>query len=191
MRKLAVVSVMLFALTAVGLAQDTVPAFDVFGGYSYLNTEDVVPAPFSIDLSGSGWEVSGTAHVNNWFGVTADLSGYYTDVTVAPGVNVGVNNYNFLFGPTVSYRTPKFTPFAHSLFGASRASIDLGVLSPLGFSATDTAFGMALGGGADWHLNDRWSIRPVQLDYLMTRFASDTQNNLRYSVGVVVRFGSK
>ncbi|MCI0349811.1 MAG: porin family protein [Acidobacteriales bacterium] len=190
MRKLVMISVVLFGFTAVGVAQDTVPAFDIFGGYSYLNTEDVVPAPFSVDLSGHGWDLAGTAHLNNWFGVTADLSGYYTDVFVG-GANVDVSAHNFLFGPTVSYRTSKYTPFAHSLFGASRASVDLGFLAPFGFSATDTAFAMALGGGVDWHLNERWSVRPVQLDYLMTRFASDTQNNLRFSIGVVVRFGSR
>lgn len=186
MRKLVVICVVLLGLSGLAAAQDTVPAFDVFGGYSYLNTEDIVPAPFSFDLSGHGWEAAGTANLNNWFGVTGDLSGYYSDF-----LGVGVNAYNFLFGPTVSYRKPKLTPYAHALFGASRVSVDLGLLGPLGASATDSAFAMALGGGADWHVGERWSVRVAQVDYLVTRFASDSQNNVRFSTGLVFRFGSR
>jgi opacity protein-like surface antigen len=183
MRKLLLLSVVLLGLPVVSVAQDTAPAFDIFGGYSYLNTEDLAPG---LDLSGHGWEGAATYYTNNWFGLTADLSGHYTDA-----FGVGVSDYNYLFGPTVAYRQPRFTPFAHALLGGSRVSVDLGLLGPLGASATDNAFALALGGGADWHLNERFSVRPVQLDYLMTRFGSDTQNNLRYSVGVVVRFGSR
>ena len=183
MRKLAAVSVILFGLTAVGLAQDTAPAFDLFGGYSYLNTGDVAPG---LDLSGHGWEAAGTYYTNNWFGLTADIGGHYTNA-----FGVDVSNYTYLFGPTVAYRRPKITPFGHLLLGGSRVSVDLGLLGPLGASATDNTFAMALGGGADWHLNERFSVRPVQLDYLLTRFGGNTQNNLRYSVGLVLRFGSR
>jgi len=50
---------------------------------------------------------------------------------------------------------------------------------------------MALGGGADWHVGEKWSVRVAQLDYLLTRFASDTQNNFRFSTGLMYRFGSR
>jgi opacity protein-like surface antigen len=183
MRKLVLLSVVLLGLTAVSVAQETAPEFDIFGGYSYLNTEDLAPG---FDVSGHGWEAAGTYYTNNWFGLTADLSGHYTTA-----FGVDVSDYNYLFGPTVAYRQPKFTPFGHLLLGGSRVSVDLGLLGPLGASATDNAFALALGGGADWHLNDRWSVRPVQLDYLMTHFGGNTQNNLRYSAGLVIRFGSR
>jgi hypothetical protein len=183
MRKLVVIFVFWFGLTAMSWAQDTAPAFDLFGGYSYFNTEDLAPG---LDLSGHGWEAAGTYYTNNWFGLTADFDGHYTNA-----FGVDVSDYNYLFGPTVAYRQSKFTPFGHLLLGGSRVSVDLGLLGPLGASATDNTFAMALGGGADWHLNERFSVRPVQLDYLMTRFGGNTQNNLRYSVGVVLRFGSR
>ena len=185
MRKLVLVFMVLAFCAGVSGAQETVPSFDVFGGYSYLNTQDIVPV-LGIDASGHGWEAAATGNVNNWFGLTGDISGHYSDF-----LGVNVRDYNFLFGPTVSYRMPKLTPFGHTLFGFSRASVDLGVLAPLGFSATDTAFAMALGGGADWHFAEKWSVRVAQLDYLLTRFSGNTQNNLRFSTGLVFRFGSK
>ena len=111
MRKLVLVFVMFAVFASLSGAQETVPSFEIFGGYSYLNTQDIVPV-LGIDASGHGWEAAATGNVNNWFGLTGDISGHYSDF-----LGVNVRDYNFLFGPTVSYRTPKLTPFGHTLFG--------------------------------------------------------------------------
>jgi len=58
---------------------------------------------------------------------------------------------------------------------------------PRGFS--ETAFAWAIGGGVDWNLKERLAIRLGQFDYLPTYFGSTTQNNIRYSAGVVFRPG--
>jgi hypothetical protein len=55
---------------------------------------------------------------------------------------------------------------------------------------------MAIGGGLDWPLRHRFSIRLIEADYLLTRFdrvtgTSATQNDVRISAGLVFRFGSK
>jgi hypothetical protein len=52
---------------------------------------------------------------------------------------------------------------------------------------------MSLGGGVDYRLTNRFAIRPVKVDYLMSRFSEtesggNTQNNLRVSTGIVFRF---
>jgi hypothetical protein len=53
---------------------------------------------------------------------------------------------------------------------------------------------MAIGGGVDYRLTNRFSLRPLQVDYLLTRFPegtpnnSQTQNNLRASTGIVIHF---
>jgi len=107
--------------------------------------------------------------------VTADFDGHYGSV-----FGVGGHDYNFLFGPTLSYRTDKITAFAHVLFGGSHAGA-------AGFS--NTAFAWAIGGGVDWNLKERLAIRLGQFDYLPTYFGSTTQNNIRYSAGVVFRPG--
>jgi hypothetical protein len=51
----------------------------------------------------------------------------------------------------------------------------------------DTEFATAVGGGLDYRI-----IRPIawrfQGDYVQTRFSGSTQNNIRLSTGIVVRF---
>jgi hypothetical protein len=46
-------------------------------------------------------------------------------------------------------------------------------------------------------VSSRFAVKPIQLEYLMTQASTGTgnlnfvQNNLRYSAGVVFRFGAK
>jgi hypothetical protein len=52
---------------------------------------------------------------------------------------------------------------------------------------------MAIGAGVDFKVSRRFSIRLLQVNYLMTRFnelglGAQSQNNLRVSSGVVFRF---
>jgi len=64
------------------------------------------------------------------------------------------------------------------------------------FQTTNThnAFSTALGGGFDFRINHHFSLRPLELDYLLSRFPEtatggrDTQNNLRVSTGIVFHF---
>jgi opacity protein-like surface antigen len=175
MRNIFAALVLVGLLSLPVLAQDNYKA-EVFGGYQLTR---INPGNGVDGQNYNGWNASVTANVNSWLGVTGDLSGGYKGIA-----GVDTNVYNFLFGPTVSYRhSDKLKPFAHVLFGVSRASAGFG-----GVSASDNAFAMAFGGGADVRLNKNFAIRVGQFDYLMTRFGSDTQNNIRLSTGVVVRF---
>ena len=75
------------------------------------------------------------------------------------------------------------------LFGVAHIAGDNG----LAFSTSNNSFAMAIGGGVDVKVAHRFSIRPVQVDYLMTHFnelgtGAQNQNNLRVSTGVVFHF---
>ena len=75
------------------------------------------------------------------------------------------------------------------LFGVAHVGGDNG----LAFSDSNNTFAMAIGGGVDFKVSHRFSIRPLQVDYLMTRFTelglgAQNQYNLRVSSGVVFRF---
>jgi hypothetical protein len=93
-----------------------------------------------------------------------------------------VSEYNFLFGPELSFKIHKFRPFAHALIGAGYISASF-----TGVSTSSSGFSDALGGGIDYHLIPLISWR-FQLEALQTRFFSTSQNNVRFSTGVVVHF---
>ena len=57
------------------------------------------------------------------------------------------------------------------------------------FAAKDDGFAMALGGGVDVKLNDRFAIRAIQADYLRSDVFGGTTNGMRLSFGLVFRFG--
>jgi hypothetical protein len=157
-------------------AQQT-PKVEVFGGYS--NLEANLSAP-SFNLNGVNFSV--TENVNQWFGGTLDFASHF-------GTEAGnnVNTETLTYGPVFSYRKhPSIVPFGHILLGAVRGSADY-----LDISKPVVHFALAAGGGIDVKLTDTVALRLIQADYLMTRFSSARQDNVRLSAGIVLRFGRK
>jgi opacity protein-like surface antigen len=185
------------AMTLAASAQDY-PKAEIFGGYNYASSD--VTSPGRTHLN--GWNGAATANINRWFGVKADFSGLYGSKSVgnilgAPcppfcnAVNVRTHIHTFLFGPQLSYRTDKFTPFAHALFGVGHTSVSIAVpvtsLPGLNFGLSDTNFAMALGGGVDFNFRRRLAWR-VGADYLQTRSFGSTPSNFRVATGIVYHF---
>jgi opacity protein-like surface antigen len=167
------------ALSSVATAQ--VPKGNIFVGYSYG----------SADLNSNnrsnlnGWEGSLEGKVLPWVGIVADFNGLYGTNNFPSSsqiFHVDAREHDFLFGPRVSVSVGKLRPFAHALFGAGHVSV-----STQGYSASDTAFATALGGGLDYRLIHGLAWR-LQGDYLQTRFFGNTQNNGRFSTGIVLNF---
>jgi hypothetical protein len=174
-------------------AQDTIEAF---GGYSYVRpsltvTETVlcpgVGCPIVQTITAhpntNGWEVSGVYNAYHWLGVAADFGGYYGSVN---GASTHVNSY--LFGPQIQLHE-RVAPFAHALIGVAHETVGSGssgafVVSP----GSSNAFAAAFGAGIDLQAAPFLSVRAIQLDYLVTRFGSSTQNQPRVSAGLVLHF---
>jgi hypothetical protein len=140
----------------------------LFGGYSYLRLDT---GAGKVNLN--GWEASGTVK-NTWLGFTADFSGHYGS---PQGASASVET--FLFGPQLSLPVPLVSPYVHALVGAARETTG---------NFSDTAFAAAFGGGVDTRIAPLLSYRLFQVDYLATRFGSNTQNHLRVSTGLVIHF---
>lgn len=175
-RKVTLLLALLMLGGLLASAQQSASKFDLFGGYSYFNgSTSGVTDRYSLN----GWNAQGTYNVNHWLGATADFGGYY-----GSPFNVSAHDYSFLFGPTISLRTPHFTPYVHTLFG-----VDNFHAAALGSSMSDTGFAMAVGGGVDIPVKGRLSIRAGQLDWLRSDHYSTSQNNLRVSTGLVFRLG--
>jgi hypothetical protein len=151
---------------------------NVFFGYSY-NRADFNAAG---NTNLNGWEGSLEGKFLPWVGIVADLSGHYGSRDFA-GVSASVSLHNFLFGPQVSVSVRNFTPFAHALVGASHISENAHAAG----SASDTSLSTAIGGGLDYRLIHGLAWR-FQGDLLHTRFFSNTQNDFRFSTGLVLRF---
>jgi opacity protein-like surface antigen len=187
MKMRIVVSLLGFLALGAGsvYAQET-PKVDVFAGYSYVRENPSTSGVDSFSLNGGS--ASLTYHVKDWVSAVADFGGYHNGNILGTGLDGTLSTY--LFGPRISYRSyRRVTPFGEALFGVAHAGASIAG----GSIGSQNAFSMALGGGLDYRLNNRLSLRAVQVDYLLTRFPEGTtsnqsQNNLRASTGIVFHF---
>jgi peptidoglycan-associated lipoprotein len=82
----------------------------------------------------------------------------------------------------------RLAPFAQLLLGGSHAS---GALAGTAGHSSN-AFALRAGGGLDVPLNGALTLRPIEADYLFTRFpnqVNDRQNIVQLDAGLVIRFG--
>jgi opacity protein-like surface antigen len=149
-------------------AQQEENTAEVFGGYSYLRFNTNPAANLN------GWEASVQYRFRDWIGGVADFDGHYGSYTHGPSAST----YTYLFGPQIC-RPGKFSHFGHLLLGGGHASVG-GIGS--------SSFSLALGGGFDYSVKDKISWRVGQVDYLLTQFGGGSQNNFRFSTGIIYRF---
>lgn len=155
-------------------AAQEMPRVQVFGGYSYTRYD--TPSFGFANTSGlNGYTLSPAVNIVRGFGVVAELSGQY-------GTNLNLRD--IAVGPQFLYPRGKMMFFGHLLVGDARSLVQAG--GP----QEDTARAIILGGGMDYDLSTRFALRAFQVDYLHTTLFSTTQKNLRFSTGLVYRWGS-
>jgi Outer membrane protein beta-barrel domain len=197
-------------------AQEEVQRIELFGEYSYFRFNPTIPQFRNRSFNGGGG--GATFNINHYFGIKAEFMGYgsttwggtFSAPVVTPRGTVPAGTYNtqgnmftYLFGPVVKIPvSARVTPFGEILFGGSNSNgyanltkaIDAagGTLTASN-SGTQHPFTMGVGGGLDVHINHNFSIRPVELDYVLTRYTNpftntNNQNHFRYTAGAVFRF---
>jgi len=180
----SLLAVLTFAALSVS-AQESAPKVDIFAGYSYLQANPGVTGVDAFHLHGGSASFAYN-FTTSWSGA-ADFGGYNNGNILGGHASGTVASY--LFGPRYSFRHfRKITPFGQVLFGDAHANTHV-----FNTSASQNAFGMAVGGGVDYKLFSHLALRPVQADYFLTRFGvgttgTQTQNNVRLSTGFVIRF---
>ena len=205
MRKFILLCVLVLVSALSAAAQDYSKA-EAFVGYSYVRfraTDSGIT--LTSNLNGAVGQV--TFNATRMFGIVADFGGYRmskisgsgtsggTTVTVSGDVSGSVLSY--LFGPRVSFRSGPVTPFAQVLFGGvhlgdltSTAAAFCSPAASCTVANSDSAFATTIGGGVDVRVANHISIRLGQAEYLLTRFdvgsGTATQNNFRYSAGIVL-----
>ena len=175
MRKLFILFGFLLFVAGSAKAQ----GFEVSGNYQFVR---INPGG---GVSGSNCQgAAGTAayNLNNWLGVVGDFGG--CKVTGLPS-GASFHQLNYLFGPRLTYRSyGRFTPYVQSLLGGVHATAGVS-----GFgSASDSSFGLTIGGGADFAMTRHLAVRAIQVEYLYTRFGGATQYNVRIQSAIVYRW---
>jgi opacity protein-like surface antigen len=187
----------LFLLLASPSYAQTIPGWEVFGGYSfqrsnvrkYFKTTPIIYALRNEGANLNGFDLSVTENINQWFGGTLDISGHFAKPEIS-GIKTRERMYTIMYGPRFSFRSPSssMTPFAHILLGG--AHMDAKV-TPTGPHVSDKSFAIAAGGGLDMKLRNQMAIRIVQADYLHANSLGANQNSFRLSAGVILYLGSK
>jgi hypothetical protein len=205
-------SALLFAVAA---SAQEFPRVDVGIDYSYARYAPSAPYSRGHSLNGGGG--SATFNITHNFGIKMDLQGYgstETGFSIPPtpsfpnGLSGRVegNLFTYMFGPEYKVRAHMMHPFVHALFGGAHSNVYSNAyqnlcVNPLQAARcsvstrpSNDAFAMALGGGVDIPVGKHFSIRPAELDYLLTHFSNPftggkDQHNFRYSCGVVFSFG--
>jgi len=166
----------------------TPPAFELYGGYSYVfRTYDHTQLnPFTGGMN--GWDASLRVPVpifGSWLGIKGDVSGTYRN----DSPNFNPHAYFFLLGPQVSFHMGKSTLFVHGLVGS--AHLNQEAIPSL---KSDNTLAVAVGGGLDVGLTRHWAWR-VTGDFYNTNYQSTDTNvkeivnsNGRVSTGPVLRF---
>jgi hypothetical protein len=168
---------------------------ELYGGYSFthapvkfLQTAALCPFPGcptaanTQHLNLNGWEVSAALKVLGPLAFAAeysDTSGSYQ------GSNTHLKTY--LMGPQLRFPGP-ISPFAHFLVGGAHESVGSSSSPVFIAPTTQDGFAATLGAGLDLKVLPSISLRPIEIDYLFTHFNSQTQNQPRFSAGVVLRF---
>jgi len=159
---------------------------ELFLGYSLFRANPATSGFDSFTLNGAS--ASGAYHFNDTFSLVGDFGGYHNGNILNSGFEGTI--YTYMIGPRASYHGfERLTPFAQVLLGGAHATDNT-----FG-TGSEHAFAWSVGGGIDAKLNDKFSVRIAQVDYLMTRFGefpnpsqARTQNNFRFSAGVVFHF---
>lgn len=140
-----------------------------------------------------GFTASGVYNFSRFAGVKADFS-YHSNSRTG---KVGTRNFavkerltNYLIGVQVKDNAnsgTRFRPFAHGLIGFSQSRAKLqdcsGFGTPCPTSLNQTRYGLTYGGGAglDIKVNEKVTIRAIQVDYLRGKVA----DGFRISTGIV------
>ena len=211
-RNAIVLGIFLLSGTA-AFGQEGTERFEIAGEYSYLRFNPTIPHLNNRSFNGGGGAI--TFNITPYLGIKGEFMGYgsttwnlnITSPIVTPHGVIPVGNFNtqgnmftYLFGPVIKVPTSRVTPFAELLFGGSNSNgyanlsraVDAGG-GTITATGTQHPFTMAFGGGLDLHVNKNFSIRPIELDYVLTRYtnpftSTNNQNSFRYTAGAVFRF---
>jgi hypothetical protein len=151
------------------------------------------------------WNVGFTRYFNERFGATIDGRGYYGTPFIPPTVGdppagsvrldkPAISQYAALIGPTYRfYLQPKYSISGRVLAGYARGNFtgDTNGYGTLGVLYPDTStYAASASIFFEYNVAPNIGLR-VAPEYYLTGFGSTQQNNLGYTIGLVIRVGKQ
>jgi len=200
MKRRVILMAILFIGT-VAFAQDN-PKVEIDGYYSYFRFNPENSGTLSShSLNGGGGDVA--FYFNTMIGIKAEFAGYQSSTItysnpVAGSASASANLFTYNVGPIFKFRSEHFEPFGEVLFGGAHSSFYGNLCRRLTTcivtNPSNNAWDFVIGGGLDIPVSHHWAIRPVEADYVLTRFGNgftkgnQNQSNFRYQAGIQFRF---
>ena len=189
MQKFVVMTLLVLLCGTMAFAGDQ-PKVETFLGFTYMRANSATNVP-AFSTNGGGGQV--VVNVNKYLGFVMDMGAVHNGNI--SDVHLDSTFINYLWGPRISLRYSRVTPYFNVLFGGMHAGTSVALNAiPVPPSATQpiylpgettptppntpvsvravasqTAFAMATGGGLDIKINKHVSFRPIGLDYMLTR----------------------
>jgi len=194
----AIVAVLCMFGTLAAAQDQPVPKWELFGGYSVFdpgaNVHGQLPGallPLSsrLEWNPRGAGASLTYDFNNWFGLTLDTSTDWGsgENGIAKRIDDAAFS-NLSFGPKITFRHHRFSPFLEVLVGDHR-------LMPDAFHDVDK-LGVMFGGGLDINLSRHVALRLLRADYVISNYRygppsvpSTEIRGVRLQTGINFMFG--
>jgi hypothetical protein len=177
------------------IIQDTYShQYETYFGGGYLRFR---PGSSLQKNSESDWNVGITDYLAGKLGVTADFRGYYgttyTNVNQFQIFAPSISQYTFMAGPQARFFEGQhwgWSAFTLAGIGHGNFGTGTGGLPPtlIGLYPDGNSLNVTAGASVDYNLGPGLALR-LTPNYLLSRYGSDTQNNLGFNVGVVYRFG--
>ncbi len=187
----SLLALLLLSIASANLMAQTQPSNEIALDYTYVHTN--APPGGCGCFSMNGGSGSYAYHLEPQFAAVFEVGAVHAAKIDGSGLDLTLTS--FLVGPRFYYRRPhaRFVPYGQVLLGAVRAT---GGLAPAnsGGASSSTVFGSTLGGGVEFNVSSRITLRAAQVDYFVTTFpngVNDHQNNLRISTGAAYHFGKR
>jgi outer membrane protein OmpA-like peptidoglycan-associated protein/opacity protein-like surface antigen len=160
--------------------------YDFAVGYNNIRANAPPAQCQCFDMNGGF--VFGSFHVTDWLAIEGEFTGGHSSNISPLGQDLTLTT--FTGGPRFSYRYHHLTPYGEALVGGAHGG-DSYFPSQNSSTASATSFAFSAGGGLDYMLTPRFSLRAVDVQYLRTSFPNGTnneQNQLMIGAGLVIKF---
>jgi outer membrane protein OmpA-like peptidoglycan-associated protein len=192
-----VAALCVFGTVAAAQNQPT-PKWELFGGYSFFDPAAnitgqlpgaLLPLSSRLESNPRGAGASVTYNFTNWLGLTLDTSTHWGSGETGLVKRIDDAAFsNLSFGPKITFRHNRFSPFLEVLVGDHR-------LMPDAFHDVDK-LGFMFGGGLDINLSRHVALRLIRADYVVSSYrygppsvSSTDIRGLRAQTGLVFMFG--